>query len=116
MSIRKIKVKEALDALDKNGYPWTQGDFLTPSGASCAVGQMARNLGLDAKDTRVMWELSEALYHVLPEAAHLYGGARNITTINDRKAYTSYEQVVAAVHEVYDAADPETEIAIYVPD
>lgn len=42
---KSLTIGEFLDALEKNGYPWTTGEFENADGASCAVGQAFRNLG-----------------------------------------------------------------------
>lgn len=41
----KFTGKDAIAAIQKNGYPWTKGDlFNYREGSSCVLGQMVRNL------------------------------------------------------------------------
>jgi hypothetical protein len=44
--MRIITLGQALDAIEKNGYPQAFGAYHDQHGAYCAVGQGAKNLGI----------------------------------------------------------------------
>lgn len=96
-----IGVQEFLDALDKNGFPWSKGDFKkTSSNSSCAIGQAGRNLGFDPiDDYSAFWQLQDKF-------SSFYEGD-SIIVYNDGPAL-SYADVVKYVHEKLDSfADQE---------
>lgn len=93
---RTITVRTFLDALIKNGYPWTQGYFQNNEGASCAVGQAMRNLGYDMSGNGgdfggwdTAWSLADALSSLLDDSAD-----DTIISFNDHEA-ASYQDVIA---------------------
>src|SRR5689334_6723929 len=94
----KIKVKDILDAIDKNGYPWGQGHFYVPrTGKACVLGQVGLNLGIftdhpTRHQRNILDDINQALYDI---------GHTSLIDYNDAKA-TSYEDVKRFAHEVFD--------------
>lgn len=99
-----ITVKDVLDALDKNGFPWAKGRFLNANGASCAMGQVARNLGIDLDPESFMPE--SAVWSIHDQLCDLmYEDNRNYITIidfNDSPSTTSLKDVQRYAHEKLD--------------
>lgn len=62
---KRIKVATFLAALKKNGFPWTRNMMYNiNSGASCAIGQAARNLGVTPgtdEFSHFAWALEDTL-------------------------------------------------------
>lgn len=86
---KTITVKDVYDAIEKNGYPWGQGNY-EYYGTYCAIGQAAKNLGVDPYDLHTA--LNEAV-----RPAYGYGFpaflAGEIEDYNDNEAET-YSDVV----------------------
>jgi hypothetical protein len=99
-NLHMITVSEFLDALDKNGYPWTTEHFYRGDGASCAMGQVGRNLGFDPNTSvfqNKMFLLADKLWDVVDA-----GESIDIIGYNDDEAQ-SYQDVVEYAHEALDA-------------
>ena len=104
--MRHISVGECLDALDKNGYPWTQGSFYRSDGSSCAMGQAFRNLGYEGE--AINGALRDGVNKFTNHLSAISGQFRTIIGFNDNTA-ESYEDVVYFAHQTL---DPYREVTI----
>ena len=105
----KLTIGEALEAMDKNGYPWDRGSFYGGMGASCAIGQMGRNLGIDPQDTGKMWKLHDAITTAVYKKDKIM--LFSIVGLNDESK--SWEEAKEKIHTVYDPyADLEIEVEL----
>lgn len=102
-----ITVAQFLEALKKNGYPWVKNVMVDGLGASCAMGQAARNLipndeVMNADDiTNFGYALVDSLNHIGEdgyEAGYAFG--QNIIRKNDSEDTTTYGEVAAFAEEI----------------
>lgn len=82
----KITIAEFIELLEKNGYPWTKFYTKNVFGESCALGQVARNLGFENKNDidYVVRSLDNSIHNMTGYSIIIY---------NDTQA-KSYEEVV----------------------
>lgn len=93
---KTIKVRTFLNALIKNGYPWTQGHFQNSAGESCAIGQAMRNLGYDLTDPNHLntaWSLADSLNALLAAGGGDDDFDDTLISFNDHRAI-SYDEVI----------------------
>lgn len=87
--------QDFIDALEKNGYPWTIGYFYL-GGMSCAIGQVARNFGISPDNPSFdedCWSIADAIMGRV---------GINIVTMNDNafRMRETYKNLVDKIKEV----------------
>jgi hypothetical protein len=94
---KRIKVREVIELMEKDGYRWTKGEFWGGLG-SCAMGQVARNLGYDGVSTvtEVGFSINDALLRLTGDTD------TSIIRYNDSRDTKSLAQVVEWAKERYE--------------
>lgn len=113
----KFTVREVLDNIEKNGYPWTKGDFYDLNGASCAFGQAVRNFGFNPELTykvkrisfkekepqradfqSLCWAIYDSMYDAIHKKFPEYTArVPGIVSMNDAFSTDTYEDVVKRI-------------------
>lgn len=111
----KKTIREIYKAIEKNGYPWVGGDMLTDNGASCAIGQAAKNLGyseaIRSEFNVNAWKISDAIIDVTQPSGNIVSVTEINDDIFDKKG--TFTDVVAVLKE---KLEPYFDVEVNLPD